>query len=124
MPKLLRDRFASIGREPFRPDSAAFLELPSMRKLLPTLTDDQLNCLCAERCLILHPSDCTAPQKELLAHLATSDDAQEVRTEALVQLAGRRGRTAAGAILLERLATAPPGSAERVRTALAWLLAR
>lgn len=56
--------------------------------------------------------------------LATGDAAAEVRTEALVALAGRRGRAASTNLLVERFAAAPPGSAERVRTALAWLLAR
>jgi hypothetical protein len=61
---------------------------------------------------------------DLLAHLAASDDAPAVRTEALVQLAGRRGRAAIEASLLDRLAQAPAASTERVRVALAWLLAR
>ncbi len=61
---------------------------------------------------------------DLLARLATSDDSPELRTIALVQLAGRRGRTAISGLLLDRLAASPPGSAERVRVALAWLLAR
>jgi hypothetical protein len=59
-----------------------------------------------------------------LARIATTDDSPEVRTTATVLLAGRRGRAASEADLLERLAAAPPGSPERVRTALAWLLAR
>src|SRR5439155_22769906 len=61
---------------------------------------------------------------ELLGHLASADDSSEVRTEALVQLAGRRGRAASEDALLSRLADAPAGGAERVRSALAWLLAR
>ena len=61
---------------------------------------------------------------ELLVHLAASDDSPEVRTEALVALAGRRGRVAASSLLLDRLAASPAGSPERVRIALAWLLAR
>ncbi len=60
---------------------------------------------------------------DVLARLATTDDSPELRTIALVQLAGRRGRAAITSLLLERLATSPPGSAERVRVALAWLLA-
>jgi hypothetical protein len=59
----------------------------------------------------------------VLARLAASDDSPVVRSEALVALAGRRGRAAAEAELLERLAAAPPASEERVRAALAWLLA-
>jgi hypothetical protein len=59
-----------------------------------------------------------------LVRLATTDDASEVRTAATIQLAGRRGRAASESILLDRLAVAPPASAERVRVALAWLLAR
>lgn len=59
----------------------------------------------------------------LLDHLATVDDARDVRTEALVELARRRGRAAIADVLLERFAAAAPGSGERVRTALAWLLA-
>jgi hypothetical protein len=61
---------------------------------------------------------------DLLAHLASSDDSPEVRTEALVELTGRRGRVAAEVALLEQLAAAPAGGVERVRPALAWLLAR
>ncbi|MDB4959497.1 MAG: hypothetical protein JWO36_7066 [Myxococcales bacterium] len=61
---------------------------------------------------------------EVLGRLAISDDSPDVRTVALIQLAGRRGRDAIGGMLLETIASAAPGSAERVRTALAWLLAR
>jgi HEAT repeats len=61
---------------------------------------------------------------ELLLRLAKYDDAAEVRTAALVELAGRRGRAASTDLLLQRLAEATPGTGERVRTALAWLLAR
>ncbi len=61
---------------------------------------------------------------DVLAHLAASDDAPDVRTEAIVLLAGRRGRTAIGPVLLDRLAAAPPASSDRVRIAVAWLLAR
>lgn len=59
-----------------------------------------------------------------LTRLATTDDDPETRTAALVALAGRSGRAATADLLLQRLADATPGSAERVRTALAWLLAR
>jgi HEAT repeat protein len=59
-----------------------------------------------------------------LRTLALTDEASDVRTAAMVSLAARRGRAAAADLLLERLAQAPAGSAERVRTALAWLLAR
>jgi hypothetical protein len=61
---------------------------------------------------------------EVLAHLAASDDSPDVRTDALVLLAQRRGRAEMTRPLLERLAAAPPASAERVRVALAWLLAK
>ena len=61
---------------------------------------------------------------DALARLATTDDSPDVRTAATVQLAGRRGRAASEQRLLQRLAAAPPASAERVRVALAWLLAR
>jgi TonB family protein len=60
----------------------------------------------------------------MLTRLATTDDDPQTRTEALVTLAQRRGRGATAEHLLQRLADATPGSAERVRTALAWLLAR
>ncbi len=60
----------------------------------------------------------------ILLRLARHDAAAEVRTAALVALAGRRGRAASATRLLDRFADAPRGSAERVRTALAWLLAR
>ncbi len=61
---------------------------------------------------------------DLLAKISTSDDDRDVRTTALLELARRRGRAGIADALLERLADAPPGSGERVRTALAWLLAR
>lgn len=61
---------------------------------------------------------------ELLDKLATSDEAGDVRTAATVQLALRRGRAAITESLLTRIAEAPSGSSERVRAALAWLLAR
>ncbi|HUJ57833.1 MAG TPA: HEAT repeat domain-containing protein [Kofleriaceae bacterium] len=60
----------------------------------------------------------------VLARLAVADDDPEVRSDALVVLAAHRGRGAITADLLEHFAAAPPGSAERVRVALAWLLAR
>lgn len=60
--------------------------------------------------------------EDTLARLAT-DVAPEVATAAHVTLAARRGRAASTAPLLAQLAAAPPGSAERVRIALAWLLA-
>ncbi|MGN6105171.1 MAG: TonB family protein [Kofleriaceae bacterium] len=53
-----------------------------------------------------------------------ADDSPEVATAALIRLAARRGRAEVTAPLLARLAAAPPGGAERVRIALAWLLAR
>jgi hypothetical protein len=59
-----------------------------------------------------------------LARLAVSDDDPNVRTEALVRLAQVRGRAAVETDLLARVAAAPPASSERVRAALAWLLAR
>lgn len=59
-----------------------------------------------------------------LTRLATSDDDGDVRTRALVALTGKRGRTATMDLLLERFVGAARGSAERVRTALAWHLAR
>jgi hypothetical protein len=61
---------------------------------------------------------------DVLAHLAASDDSPDVRTDALVLLAQRKGRAEMTRPLLERLAAAPPASAERVRVALAWLLAK
>ena len=60
--------------------------------------------------------------EDTLARLAT-DVASEVATEAQISLAARRGRAASTAPLLGQLAAAPSGSAERVRIALAWLLA-
>jgi len=53
-----------------------------------------------------------------------SDESPEVATTALVRLASLRGRTAMTQPLLVRLAGGSRGSSERVRTALAWLLAR
>jgi len=58
-----------------------------------------------------------------LEHLA-HDDSPEVATAAQVRLAIRRGRAALAIPFLQRIITAPSGGAERVRIALAWLLAR
>jgi TonB family protein len=60
----------------------------------------------------------------VLVALASRDADAGVRTAALVELAGRRGRAATTDLLLERIADAAAGSGERVRSALAWLLAR
>ena len=59
---------------------------------------------------------------EALTRLA-ADDSPEVATAALIRLTALRGRAAATAPLLDRLAEAPPASPERARIALAWLLA-
>jgi hypothetical protein len=59
---------------------------------------------------------------EALARLAR-DDSPEVATDALVRLTALRGRAAATPPLLDQLTAAPAGSPERVRIALAWLLA-
>lgn len=59
-----------------------------------------------------------------LLGLASNDAAAEVRTAALVAVVGRRGRASSTHLVLDRFAAAPPGSAERVRAAFAWLLAR
>jgi len=64
-----------------------------------------------------------AMNDDVLLQLSNRDDAPDVRTWALVEVANRRGRAAVEDILLERLAVAAPGSGERVRTALAWLVA-
>lgn len=61
---------------------------------------------------------------ELLARLANRDESSDVRTAALVQRARLRTRRALTDVLLERIAGAPVGSAEHVRSALAWLVAR
>ncbi len=61
---------------------------------------------------------------EALLEKLAGDDSPEVATAAVVKLATRRGRTAMTTPLLTRLAAAPPGSAERVRIALGFLLAR
>jgi HEAT repeat protein len=58
----------------------------------------------------------------VLAHAAASDDSPEVRTAALIALARRNG-VGIHDSLLEQLAAAPPASEERVRIALAGLLA-
>lgn len=60
--------------------------------------------------------------EDVLSRLAT-DVAPEVATAAQITLASRRGRAASTGALLGQLASAPAGSAERVRIALAWLLA-
>lgn len=61
---------------------------------------------------------------EVLARIAQTDDAPQVRTAGLVNLAAKRGRADIAQFLLGRFASAAPGSAERVRVALAWLLAK
>jgi hypothetical protein len=60
---------------------------------------------------------------EILGRLA-ADVAPDVATEALVRRAHREGRAAMTQPLLAQLAAAPMASAERVRIALSWLLAR
>ncbi|NVB80046.1 MAG: hypothetical protein HOV81_16755, partial [Kofleriaceae bacterium] len=66
----------------------------------------------------------TATDDAAILRAATSDDDADVRTAAVVRLAALRGREASEELLVQRFAAATPGSAERVRTALAWLLAR
>jgi hypothetical protein len=64
-----------------------------------------------------------APE-DILVKLVASDESGTVRTEALISLAQRRGRQAMDHDILERIASSPPGSVERVRAAMAWLLAK
>ena len=61
--------------------------------------------------------------ERLLEGLGT-DDSPEVATAAVVRLATRRGRMAMASTLLTQLAVAPRRSAETVRIALGFLLAR
>lgn len=87
----------------------------------------------APELLARHASD-VAPQVRLAVVSGLADDAilgtlgtdgdPEVATAAIVRLATRRGRAAVASALLAQLAGAPPGSAERVRIALGFLLAR
>lgn len=65
----------------------------------------------------------TTRDNDALRRLVTSDDAPDVRTAALAELARRLGREAIGATLLEAFAPTQPASADRVRIARAWLLA-
>jgi hypothetical protein len=51
------------------------------------------------------------------------DDAPELRGAALARLVAIRGRAASEPELLDHLAGSPKASGERVRIALAWLLA-
>jgi len=60
----------------------------------------------------------------ILIRMAGGDDDGEVRTRALVRTVGRSGRAQSTDLLLGRFAAASPGSAERVRDALAWHLAK
>ena len=60
----------------------------------------------------------------VLSRLADRDDDPEVQSRALVQLCTLRGRARCEDDLVARVAEAPAASAERVRAALAWLLAR
>lgn len=62
------------------------------------------------------------PDDKLLGKLA-GDDSEEVASAALVRISQLRGRAVMTDPLLVRVAAASPGSAGRVRTALAWLLA-
>jgi HEAT repeat protein len=64
----------------------------------------------------------TLADPDALARLA-GDDSPDVATAALIRLTALRGRAAATAPMLGRLADAPPASPERARIALAWLLA-
>jgi TonB family protein len=64
-----------------------------------------------------------ASDDAMLRRLADADDAPEVRTAALVELARRAGRGAMSGSLLDAFAAARPASADRVRIARAWLLA-
>jgi hypothetical protein len=61
---------------------------------------------------------------DVLERLANHDDDGDVRTQALVHLAALRGREASTPLLLDKIAGAPPATADRVRAALAWHLAR
>lgn len=65
----------------------------------------------------------TSSDEAALARLQR-DAAPEVASAALLRLAERRGRGAMTGELLDQLAQASAGSPERVRIALAWLLAR
>ncbi|MEO8841702.1 MAG: TonB C-terminal domain-containing protein [Kofleriaceae bacterium] len=65
----------------------------------------------------------TTRDNDALRRLVTSDDAPDVRTAALAELAHRLGRDAIAATLLEAFAATRPASADRVRIARAWLLA-
>lgn len=61
---------------------------------------------------------------DTLLQVLTTDGAPEVATAALVELVARHGRARTTADLLNKLAAAPAGGAERVRIALAWLLGK
>jgi hypothetical protein len=61
---------------------------------------------------------------ERVLEALSTDDSPDVATAAVVRLATRRGRAVMATTLLTRLAAAPVGSAERVRIALGFLLAR
>ncbi len=65
----------------------------------------------------------TLADDDVLAKLAT-DVTPDVATAALVRRAQLQGRAAITPLLLAQLASAPTASAERVRIALSWLLAR
>jgi hypothetical protein len=64
-----------------------------------------------------------APGAAALDRLAR-DEAPDVALAAEIQRAALRGRAAITRALLSRIVAAPPGGHERVRIALAWLLAR
>ena len=101
--------WSSLARLPAAPADLADLALHAVRDAAPQVR------LAAVAAL---------DDDEVLARLAASDDSPEVRTAATIQVAGRRGRAAIQSEFLGRLAAAPPASGDRVRIALAWLLAR
>ncbi|HEY5952161.1 MAG TPA: hypothetical protein VIV40_41975, partial [Kofleriaceae bacterium] len=94
---------------------------PVDRAELPKLAIHAVNDSAAQVRLAALPA--IADEQRLL-ELSNRDESPDVRTRALVQLARIRTRHAIADSLLERLAAGAPGSGERVRTALAWLLAR
>jgi hypothetical protein len=81
MPAVLQQRFAALGREPYRPESADRTELPSMRKLLLLLTREQFAQLCANRSLNLKPEECTPAERQLLRQLVREAVADERRRD-------------------------------------------
>jgi hypothetical protein len=67
--RLVRERLAALGREPFEPHPDRPDELPGMRRLLASLSDKQIAQLGRDRLLMLTFDACRPDQRPLLKEL-------------------------------------------------------